>query len=101
MADHDAPPKSAYELAMERLRAQDREAGIEQRALTVTQKEAIAELRQNAKAKLAELQILRDKSVVETMGEPEKLALVEKHYEIDRERVESRLDTDVERVREG
>lgn len=100
MADHDAPPKSAYELAMERLRAQDREAGIEKRALTVTQKEAIAELRQNAKAKLAELKILCDKSIADAMGDPEKLAEIGKHYEIDRERIESRLDAAVERVRE-
>ncbi len=39
-------PKSAYELAMERLRQKDREAGVEERPLTEKQKAAIAEARQ-------------------------------------------------------
>ena len=39
-------PKSAYELAMERLRQKDREAGVEERPLTDQQKAAIAEARQ-------------------------------------------------------
>ena len=47
----DKPLKSAYELAMERLRAKDREAGIEESApLTPEQKQAIAELRRKAQA---------------------------------------------------
>ena len=38
-------PKSAYELAMERLRQKDREAGVEERPLTDQQKAAIAQAR--------------------------------------------------------
>ena len=101
MAEDDAPPKSAYELAMERLQAQDREQGIENRPLTAEQKEAIAELRQTARAKIAELEILRDKSIAEALGDPEKLQEIRQHFEVDRERIESRVESDVRRVREG
>ena len=100
MANDDTAPKSAYELAMERLRAQDRKAGIKKRALSAAQKEQIGELRQNARAKRAELEILRDKSVAEAMGDPAKLEELRQHHEIDLKRVQSRLETDVERVRE-
>ena len=101
MAKDEAPPKSAYELAMERLRAQDRERGIENRPLSAEQKQAIAELRRTARAKVAELEILRDKSVAEAAGDPEKLQQIREHFEIDRQRVESRLESDVKRVRES
>ena len=60
----DAPLKSAFELAMERLRAEDRERGAPQaRPLTAEQKSQIAELRAKAKAKLAELEILHRKEM--------------------------------------
>ena len=80
------------ELAMERLTAQDRAAGIKKRSLTDGQKKRIADLRQRAKASLAELEILRDKSIAEALGDPEKLAEINEHYTIDRKRVESRLE---------
>jgi hypothetical protein len=51
-------PKSAYELAMERLRQKDREAGVEERPLTDQQKAAIAEARQVYQARMAEREIL-------------------------------------------
>jgi len=51
-------PKSAYELAMERLRQKDREAGVEERPLTDQQKTAIAEARQVYQARMAEREIL-------------------------------------------
>ena len=38
----DEGPKSAYELAMERLRQKDKEASIDERPLTNEQKAAIA-----------------------------------------------------------
>ena len=100
MAHDEAPPKSAYELAMERLAAQDRAAGIEQRPLTDEQKASIAEIRRRAKAKLAEIEILRGKSINEAMGDPEKLAEIDKHYEVDRRRIDSKVEADVQRIRE-
>ena len=55
-------PKSAYELAMERLRQRDREAGVEERPLTKAQKTANAEARQIYQASTAERENLhRDK----------------------------------------
>jgi len=92
----DAPPKSAYELAMERLQAQDRKAGIaEPKRLTRRQKEAIAKLRRDAEAKLAELEIMFDERREAAAGDLEQLAQLEKHYQIDRRRVESALETAV------
>jgi len=93
--------KSAYELAMERLRAEDREAGIEQAApLTAAQKKKIAELRRNARAKLAELEILHRKNVETEQGDPERLRQLEEHHEIDRRRVASALEENLARVRQ-
>jgi hypothetical protein len=98
----DEPLKSAYELAMERLRAEDREAGIEEtKPLTDEQKEEIARLRQEAKAKLAELEILHRDAVTAAASDAEKLREVEEQHRIDRERVESRLESAVARVRRG
>lgn len=51
-------PKSAYELAMERLRQKDKEARVEERPLTDEQKAAIAEARQVHQARMAEREIL-------------------------------------------
>jgi len=51
-------PKSAFELAMERLRQKDQEAGVVERPLTDEQKAAIAEVRNFYEAKVAELEIL-------------------------------------------
>jgi len=98
----DDAPKSAYELAMERLRAEDEAAGVEApRKLTRQQKETIAELRQRAKAKLAEIEILHRKNLAAAAADPEQLTRIEEQYEVDRRRVESSLESSVERVRRG
>ena len=68
--------KSAYDLAMDRLRAKDREEGVrESKPLTAQQKKTIADLRARAKAKLAEVEILNGKDRGATMGDPEKPAV--------------------------
>ena len=54
---HDGP-KTAFELAMERLRQKDKEAGVVERPLTDTQKSAIADVRKVYDAKVAEREIL-------------------------------------------
>ena len=54
----DSGPKSAYELAMERLRQKDKEGGVVERPLTPEQKAAIAEARRVYEAKVAEREIL-------------------------------------------
>lgn len=54
----DSGPKSAYELAMERLRQKDKEGGVVERPLNDEQKKAIAEARRVYEAKVAEREIL-------------------------------------------
>lgn len=96
----DKPLKSAYELAMERLRAKDREEGVDEGPpLTRAQKERIAELRREAGAKLAELEILHKKNLAATLGDPEAIAKLEESYQTDRSRVASRRDDAIARVR--
>lgn len=94
--------KSAYDLAMDRLRAKDREEGVEEsKPLTAQQKKTIADLRAKAKAKLAEMEILNGKDRGATMGDPEKLAELEQNYLTDRRRVQSSLESAIARVRRG
>ncbi|HUC43881.1 MAG TPA: hypothetical protein VMR65_07585 [Candidatus Sulfotelmatobacter sp.] len=95
----DKPLKSAYELAMERLKAKDREEGIEDRPLTPAQKAKIAELRRDAQAKLAEIEILHKKALAEAGGDPEALKKLEEHYQTDRARAESRLEAAIAKVK--
>ena len=54
----DERPKTAYELAMERLRKKDTAEGVDERPLSAEQKAAIAEARQVYEAKVAEREIL-------------------------------------------
>jgi hypothetical protein len=77
-------PKSAYELAMERLRQKDKEARVEERPLTDEQKAAIAEVRQFHQAKTAEREILHQAA----------LAAARTHEEVDKLNEELRRDQD-------
>jgi hypothetical protein len=96
----DQEPKSAYEIAMERLRARDRAAGVDEpKKLTPEQKDRIAELRREAKARIAELEIFRSGKIAEAAGDPEKLAQVEEHFRIDQERVQSRMEAEIRKVK--
>ena len=99
MPKNDAP-KSAYELAMERLRKKDRDEGVQQRALTATQREAIAEARRVAEARLAEREILYA-SKMRGVFEPEAQATLEKEYRRDRERIVSDRDRKIEDIHRG
>ena len=94
----DEAPKSSYELAMARLRKQDKEAGIEERAVTDEQKAKIAEIQQVAKAKLAEREILHH-AALRRAEDPEAYAKIEDDYRRDRERIASDRDAKIEKVR--
>ena len=95
----DKPLKSAFELAMDRLKAKDAAEGIEeQKPLSKAQKDRIAELRAEASAKLAELEILFKKNVA-SAGDPAAIAKLEEEYGIDRARAESRRDAEIAKVR--
>jgi hypothetical protein len=100
VSSEDGPPKSAYELAMERLRQKDREAGVEERAFTPEEKAKIAEIRSFYEAKLAEREILH-KASLRKARDPEAEAQLEEEYRRDRERMGSERDTKIERVRAG
>jgi hypothetical protein len=99
MTDSDDAPKSAYELAMERLRRKDREAGIEERSVSEGQKAAIAEIRRVYEAKLAEREILH-RSALRKAQDPEAAVNLEEEYRRDRERLASERDRKIEEARQ-
>lgn len=98
MSDDEAP-KSAYELAMARLRKQDKDAGIEEKAATQEQKAKIAEIRRFYEAKLAEREILHKSTLRRAGDEPEAMEALEDEYRRDRERLTSERDRKIEEAR--
>src|SRR5262245_14340341 len=92
-------PKSAYEIAMERLRKKDAEEGIVRRPPSDAQKAAIAEVRNFYEAKLAELEVLhQDKQL--TTFDPAERAARDEEYRRDRERLSAERDAKIEKLRE-
>ncbi|MGQ0734135.1 MAG: hypothetical protein ACT4QD_10800 [Acidobacteriota bacterium] len=73
----DDAPKSAYELAMERLRRKDEDDGVEARAVTEEQKAEIAEIRRVYTARVAEAEILHKSRLAATYDPEERLKLAE------------------------
>jgi len=96
----DKPMKSSYELAMERLRKKDAEAGIETKPVTDAQKAAIAEIRNFYEAKMAEREVLHQSAVLTTL-DPESRAALDAQYRRDRERYVSERDAKIEKIRRG
>jgi hypothetical protein len=94
----DEPPKSAYELAMERLRKKDQEAGVEERRLTDEQRAAIADVRRVYEARIAEREILHRSKLAET-ADPEARAKLEDEYRRDRERIATDRDRKLDEAR--
>jgi hypothetical protein len=94
----DNAPKSAYELAMERLRQKDKEASVEESSLTAKQKAAIAEARQFHQAKVAEREILHQAALAaaQTHEEVDKL---NEELRRDRERLASDRDRKIAKIR--
>jgi hypothetical protein len=97
MAD-DKGVKSAYELAMERFKKQDQEAGIERKPLTDEQKAAIGEIRNFYEAKLAEADLLHQDRMLATL-DPAERAKREEEYRRDRERLSTERDAKIARAR--
>ncbi|HKC10914.1 MAG TPA: hypothetical protein VKI41_02525 [Vicinamibacteria bacterium] len=94
----DDAPKSSIELAMERLRKKDREAGVEERSLSAEQRAAIGDVRKVYEAKLAEREILYQSSLRKTR-DPEAVATLEEEYRRDRERISAERDRKLEEAR--
>ena len=92
-------PKSAYELAMERLRKKDADEGVVQQTLTEEQKAAIAEARSIYEARVAERQILhRDRRLM--TYDPAEVEKMDEEYRRDMDRFASDRDAKIRRIRE-
>jgi hypothetical protein len=95
----EKPLKSAFELAMERLKEKDAAAGVQTRPLTDEQKAAIAEARSFYDAKIAEIEVLHQ-SKIRRVADPEARALLEQDFRRDRDRLVSDRDARILRIRE-
>ena len=94
----DTGPKTAYEVAMERLRKKDAEAGIERQVVTADQKAAIAEIRNLYEGKLAQLEVVHE-GQMRSLFDPAAREAVEGQYRRDRERLNSERDVKVAKAR--
>jgi hypothetical protein len=99
MAD-DKPLKSALELALERLKKKDDEAGVESKPLTDAQKAAIAEARNLCDSKIAEREVLHQ-SKMRRVFDPAERETLDQEYRRDRERFISDRDAKIDRIRRG
>ncbi|MPY90451.1 MAG: hypothetical protein GEU99_21330 [Luteitalea sp.] len=93
-------PKSSYELAMERLRKKDADAGVDEQPLTDTQRASIADVRQFYGAKMAELEILH-KSALASVWDPSERARLEEEYRRDGQRLQDERDSKIAKIRES
>ena len=91
-------PKSAVEIAMERLRQKDAQEGVEQRPRTEKQKAAIAEIRSIYEAKLAQADVMHN-SAMAGMLDPAVRQELEQGHRRERERLTSERDVKIERAR--
>ena len=91
-------PKSAYELAMERLRQKDKEASVEDRPLSEEQKAAIAEVRQFFTAKSAELDILHRAAIAGAKSH-EEIERLNDNLRRDKERLAGDRDRKIAQIR--
>ena len=94
----DEAPKSALELAMERLKKQDAEQGVTDRRLTDDQKNEIAEVRKTYAARLAQEEILF-KSNLQGLFEYEARHTLQENYRRDVERLNHERDRKLEKIR--
>ena len=94
MSDDEAP-KSAVELAMEKLRAD----GFEEKKLTDDQKAEIADIRGRCRAKIAEFEIQQE-AKMRAVASMEELELLRAELSQEKERLEREMETKVSAVRE-
>jgi hypothetical protein len=91
--------KSSFELAMERLRKKDADAGIENRPITDAQKAAIAEIRNFYESKLAEQDVLQQSKLRASVDPAERDAIAQE-YRRERERLVGERDRKIEKARQ-
>jgi hypothetical protein len=91
-------PKSSLELALERLKKKDAEAGIEQKTLTDEQRTAIAEARSVYEARVAERRLMYQ-SQTAGIFDPEQLAVKQDELRRDLAQFESDREAKVRKIR--
>jgi hypothetical protein len=96
----DSAPKSAYELAMERLRQKDAGSGAAERPLSDAQKAEIAEVRQMYQAKTAEREILHQ-AALRKAASHEEIEQLNEALRRDTERMVAERDRKIAAIREG
>jgi hypothetical protein len=94
----DDRPKSAVELAMERLRRKDADSGVVDQPPTEEQKAAIADARSLHASKLAELEILHRSSMA-GMFDPAARAQAEEDYRREIGRINDDLERKIGKIR--
>lgn len=99
MMSTDDRPKSAVELAMERMRQKDAERGLAEPPPTEEQKAAIAEARSVHASKVAELEILH-RSKISGVFEPAERAVLEEAYRRDVSRLHEDLERKIGKIRD-
>jgi hypothetical protein len=96
----DNAPKSAYEVAMERLRQKDAGSSAAEPPLTDEQKAAIAEVRQMHQAKTAEREILHQ-AALRKAASHEEVEQLNEALRRDTERMAGERDRKIAAIREG
>jgi leucyl aminopeptidase (aminopeptidase T) len=96
----DDAPKSAYELAMERLRKKDQDEGVTVVPLTDEQRAQIAEIRNFYEAKIAEQKVLHQSALRKTLDPAERDALDQQHRR-EIEHLNTARDSKIDKVRRG
>jgi len=96
----DEAPKSAVELAMERLRRKDADSGVIERSVSSEQKAAIADARSLHASKSAEIEILH-RSKIAGLIDPADREKVDQEYRRDLQRLNDDLERKIERIRRG
>jgi hypothetical protein len=94
----DERPKTAYEVAMERFRQKEKEAGTESRPLTDAQKAAIADARQMYQARVAEREILH-RSALAKAESPEEIEALNLALRRDLDRLATDRDRKIAQIR--
>lgn len=91
-------PKSAFELAMEKLKKKDAESGVETQVLTDSQRAAIADANSLYEARVAERRIMHQ-SAINSVFDPAELQERATELRRDLERFASERDSKIQKIR--
>jgi hypothetical protein len=93
-------PKSAFELAMERLRKKDAEEGVTSKPLTDEQKAAIVEVKSLYDSKIAEQDILQQSAMKNlASADPAEVEEIGRRFRRERERLAGERDRKLDEIR--